>query len=98
VRRSEAFLQQHFGDADALTAAVAAAGLPERTLKRHFLAATGLSLIDDLQNLRIEHGKQLLESTHLPVEEVSAASGCADASLLPAEEPPDGLGGTHPSR
>ena len=42
-----------------------AAGIPERTLKRRFKAATGVPLIDYLQNIRIEHGKHLLETTSL---------------------------------
>jgi transcriptional regulator GlxA family with amidase domain len=41
-----------------------------------------VTLIDYLQNLRIEHGKQLLETTNLAVEEVSAASGYGDASFF----------------
>lgn len=39
--------------------------------KRRFKSATGLPLIDYLQNVRIEHGKHLLETTQLPVEEIS---------------------------
>ncbi len=82
VRRSETCLREHFTEADAIVAAVAAAGIPERTLKRRFRAATGVSLIEYLQNLRIEHGKQLLETTDLPVEEVSAEAGYADPSFF----------------
>lgn len=38
--------------------------------------------IDYLQNLRVEHGKHLLETTDLPVEEVSAAAGYLDVSFF----------------
>jgi transcriptional regulator GlxA family with amidase domain len=82
VRRTEAILKENFQQADALLIAVAESGIPERTLKRRFKAATGLPLIEYLQNLRIEHGKHLLESTSLPVEEVSARVGYADASFF----------------
>ena len=82
VRRCEAFLEHHFPEADAIPAAIAAMGIPERTLKRRFRSATGMPLIDHLQNLRVEHGKQLLETTDLPVEEISAAVGYADPSFF----------------
>jgi transcriptional regulator GlxA family with amidase domain len=82
VRRTEGFLREHFADPAAIAAAIAAAGVPERTLKRRFRTATGLPLIDYLQNLRIEHGKDLLETSDLPVEAISVESGYSDASFF----------------
>jgi transcriptional regulator GlxA family with amidase domain len=82
IRRTEDFLGAHLADADAIAAAIAAAGLPQRTLKRRFRNAAGIPLIEYLQNLRVEHGKRLLETTDLPVEEISAASGYSDASFF----------------
>lgn len=82
VRRTEAYLKEQFRRQDALSEAVHAAGIPERTLKRRFKAATGTPLIDYLQNLRIEHGKHLLETTTLPVEEISEEAGYSDASFF----------------
>jgi transcriptional regulator GlxA family with amidase domain len=86
VRRAEAWLQEHFRAHDAIGQVVEQArhqdGIPERSLKRRFKAATGVPLIDYLQNLRIEHGKHLLETGDLPVEEISAAVGYADASFF----------------
>ncbi len=82
VRKIEGILKDHFQDQDALTRAVNMAGIPERTLKRRFKSATGVSLIDYLQNLRIEHGKRLLETTAMPVEEISAEAGYSDVSFF----------------
>ncbi|MBE0657844.1 MAG: helix-turn-helix domain-containing protein [Bryobacteraceae bacterium] len=82
VRRIETYLKHHFRSLDALGEAVHAAGIPERTLKRRFKAATGTSILDYLQNLRIEHGKRLLETTALPVEEISEKAGYSDASFF----------------
>jgi transcriptional regulator GlxA family with amidase domain len=86
VRRAEEWLQEHFRLHDAVGRVVARASqqdnVPERTLKRRFKAATGMPLIDYLQNLRIEHGKHLLETGDLPVEEISAEVGYADASFF----------------
>jgi transcriptional regulator GlxA family with amidase domain len=82
VRKTEGWLKAHYRDIDAVSRAVARAGVPERTLKRRFKAATGMPLIEYLQNLRIEQGKALLETTGLPVEEIAAEVGYADASFF----------------
>jgi len=86
VRRAETWLQEHFRAHDAIGQVVARAGqqdsVAERSLKRRFKAATGVPLIDYLQNLRIEHGKHLLETSDWPVEEISAEVGYADASFF----------------
>lgn len=82
VRRTEEWLNEHFAATDALSHAVAQAGIPERSMKRRFKAATGLSLIQYIQNLRIERGKELLESSDMPVEEVSEQVGYSDASFF----------------
>ena len=58
------------------------AGIPERTLKRRFKAATGVTLIDYLQNVRIEEAKRLLETGNRPVDEISVAVSYEDASFF----------------
>lgn len=82
VRRCEDWLQEHFRDPAALAHLVAASSLPERTLKRRFKAAMGVSLIEYLQNVRIEHAKKLLEQGNLAVEDVSLAAGYEDVSFF----------------
>lgn len=82
VRRSEDWLREHFRDADALARVTELSTIPERTLKRRFRAATGSSLIQYLQNLRVEEAKRLLESTDLPVEDISEQTGYSDASFF----------------
>lgn len=82
VRKIEVHLKERFRDQNAIVQAVKAAGIPERTFKRRFKAATGIPLIDYLQNVRIEHGKHLLETTELPVEEISADAGYSDVSFF----------------
>ena len=82
VRKTEESLKVHYEKIDVLSRAVANAGVPERSLKRRFKAATGVSLIEYVQNLRIEKGKKLLESTDIPVEEISEQVGYSDASFF----------------
>lgn len=82
VRRCEGWLGEHFRELDAIPRVVALSGIAERTLKRRFKTATGGSLIDYLQKLRIEEAKRLLESSGLPVDEISAQVGYADTSFF----------------
>ncbi len=82
VRFCETWLAQHFHEARPVAGVVAASGLPERSLKRRFKTATGMSLIDYLQNLRIEEAKRLLETTALPVDEIADEVGYENASFF----------------
>jgi transcriptional regulator GlxA family with amidase domain len=82
VRRCEDWLHANFREADALAVVTELAGIPERTLKRRFKAATGATLIGYLQNLRVEEAKRLLESSELPIDEISAEVGYADTSFF----------------
>jgi transcriptional regulator GlxA family with amidase domain len=58
------------------------AQIPERTLKRRFKHATGLALIDYVQNLRIEDARRLLESSDRPVDDICFEVGYEDASFF----------------
>ena len=82
VRSCEEWLGGHFRDSDAIKRVVDMTGIPERTFKRRFKAATGATLIDYLQNVRIEKAKRLLESGNRPVDEISVAAGYEDASFF----------------
>lgn len=82
VKKCQKVLEECFIEPDALSRATQAAGIPERTLKRRFKQATGCSLIDYIQNLRIEKAKQLLESTELDTETVSETCGYEDVSFF----------------
>lgn len=82
VRACEEWLAEHYREHDALPRAVAHAGIAERSLKRRFKAATGVSLIERLQDIRIERAKRLLEEGELAVEAISLEVGYEDASFF----------------
>jgi transcriptional regulator GlxA family with amidase domain len=75
ARRVEEWLATHFRDANVVAGAVAASGIPERTLKRRFKTATGNSLIAYAQNLRIEEAKRLLEGDTASADEIATNVG-----------------------
>lgn len=75
VRFAEEWLQKHFRSEGAVAAVVRASGVPERSLKRRFKAATGSTLLAYAQNLRIEEAKRQLETTSIASDEIAAEVG-----------------------
>ncbi len=82
VRGCEEWLAEHFREQDVIRRAVGKSGIAERTLKRRFKIATDSSLIEYVQNLRVEEAKRLLEIGSMPVDEISAETGYEDASFF----------------
>lgn len=82
VSECETWLAQHYRDDDAISGVVDHSNLTERTLKRRFKAATGSTLIERVQALRIEEAKRQLEHTNVSVDEISVDIGYEDASFF----------------
>lgn len=82
VRRCEEWLAGNFRLPDPVNRVVRQAGIPERTLKRRFKTATGTTLIERVQDLRVERAKRLLESSDASIDDVSAEAGYEDASFF----------------
>ncbi|MTI63614.1 helix-turn-helix domain-containing protein [Methylophaga sp.] len=82
VAECEEALKRHYKNSHAIQLTLDQANIPSRTLKRRFKNATGSTLIDYLQNVRIEAAKRLLEQTQLPVDEISIDTGYEDASFF----------------
>jgi transcriptional regulator GlxA family with amidase domain len=57
-------------------------GLPERSFKRRFKAATGYAPIDYVQALRIEEAKQLLETTSSATDSIAEIVGYEDPAFF----------------
>ena len=82
VQDCEHWLQQNFRDSNAMPQIVAQAKVSERTLKRRFKTATGSTVIEYLQNLRVEEAKRQLEHGDQPVEAISWDVGYEDTSFF----------------
>lgn len=82
VRRAEDWLAKNFRQPNAVSAVIAACGIPERSLKRRFKTATGSTLIGHVQNLRIEEAKRLLESGELAADDIAPLCGYENAAFF----------------
>ena len=82
VRTCEKWLGEHFRETGVIQRVVELSKIPERTVKRRFKAATGSTLIEHIQYLRVEESKRLLESGQMPVDEISVEVGYEDPSFF----------------
>lgn len=82
IENAQRWLAQHFSVAKPVDEMVQRSSLADRTFKRRFVAATGLSPIDYVQRLRIEDAKRRLERTDDSVDEVSWRVGYEDAAFF----------------
>lgn len=82
IARCQRWAADHYRSASPVGRMVEMSGLPERTFKRRFALATGMSPLDYVHTLRLEEAKQMLESTALPVEAIAVEVGYQDASFF----------------
>lgn len=82
VRNCQDSLKELYRATNAIQQIVEHANIPERTLKRRFKAATGSTLIEYVQSLRIEEAKRLLETGAIAVDEISEDVGYEDHSFF----------------
>ena len=78
VVAAQEWLGAHYAVAAPVAELVERSGLPERTFKRRFTAATGHSPIAYVQRVRVEEAKRRLERTAEPVDAISYAVGYED--------------------
>jgi transcriptional regulator GlxA family with amidase domain len=82
IADAQAWLADNYATANPVTALTARSGLPDRTFKRRFKAATGYTAMDYVQTLRTEEAKQLLEASDLGVDDVGVAVGYEDPTFF----------------
>ena len=82
IQRAQSWLRDHFSVANPIEQVINRSKLAERTFKRRFAAATGLTPIAYVQRLRIEDAKRRLERTDESVDDVSWRVGYEDAAFF----------------
>lgn len=82
IETAQRWLSEHFPVANPVEEMIKRSKLAERTFKRRFAQATGLTPIDYVQRLRVEDAKRRLERTDAPVDEISWRVGYEDAAFF----------------
>ncbi|MBB3388675.1 transcriptional regulator GlxA family with amidase domain [Rhizobium sp. BK275] len=82
IRTAQDWLSSHFSVANPIEEMSRHAGLTERTFKRRFTQATGVSPIAYVQRLRVEDAKRRLERTDTPVDEISWQVGYEEPAFF----------------
>lgn len=76
------WLENHLAEPYSLEATAQAAATSSRTLLRHFSEAFGQTPLDYLHSLRIAQAEILLETSHLPIDQVGQACGYEDVNTF----------------
>jgi transcriptional regulator GlxA family with amidase domain len=82
IARCQAWIAEHFREPSPVTAMVRLSGLAERSFKRRFQAATGMSPLEYVHTLRLEAAKELLETGDRPAESIAFEVGYEDAGFF----------------
>jgi transcriptional regulator GlxA family with amidase domain len=82
IESAQQWLNNHFSVAHPVEEMIKRSRLAERTFKRRFTQATGLTPLVYVQRLRIEDAKRRLERTDTPVEEISWQVGYEDPAFF----------------
>jgi transcriptional regulator GlxA family with amidase domain len=82
IARCQAWIAEHYEEANPVTSMVRLSGLAERTFKRRFQQATGMAPLEYVHAMRLEEAKQMLEASDLPVEAIANEVGYEDAGFF----------------
>jgi len=82
IARWQRWIAGHYTEPSPVAAMVQLSGLPERSFKRRFQQATGMSPLEYVHTLRLEEAKQMLETCDDPVEAIANEVGYEDAGFF----------------
>lgn len=82
IQSAQKWLDTHFSVANPVEEMIKRSRLAERTFKRRFTSATGLTPIAYVQRLRIEDAKRRLERTDAPIDKISWQVGYEDPAFF----------------
>ena len=82
IERCQLWAAQNYRNESPVAQMIELSGLPERSFKRRFRQATGMSPLEYVHRLRLEEAKQMLETGTEAIEAVAAEVGYQDASFF----------------
>lgn len=82
IARCQSWIAENYHERAPVAAMVRLSGLAERSFKRRFQQATGMSPLEYVHTLRLEEAKHLLERSEQPVEAIANQIGYEDAGFF----------------
>ena len=82
IGRCQTWIAEHYQKPSPVTAMVQLSGLAERSFKRRFQQATGMSPLEYVHTLRLEEAKQMLETNDHSIEAIANEVGYGDAGFF----------------
>ncbi len=82
IARCQTWIADHYRDPAPVAAMARLSGLAERSFKRRFQQATGMSPLAYVHTLRLEEAKQMLEATEDSIEAIANEVGYEDAGFF----------------
>ncbi|QJE73766.1 helix-turn-helix domain-containing protein [Aerophototrophica crusticola] len=82
IAAAQSWIAENYARPNPVAGMLACTGLPERTFKRRFKAATGFTPLEYAQTLRLEEAKQALESTDACIDQVGLSVGYEDPAFF----------------
>ena len=82
IARCQTWIADHYQESSPVGAMVRLSGLAERSFKRRFQQATGMSPLEYVHTLRLEEAKQILETSSASVEAIANEVGYEDAGFF----------------
>ncbi|AKH19581.1 GlxA family transcriptional regulator [Sedimenticola thiotaurini] len=80
ILSAQEWMESHLAEKISIDRLGERCGMAPRTFKRRFKQATGDSPLAYLQSLRIERAKKILESSQIPIEQITRQVGYEDSS------------------
>ncbi|MFM0004799.1 MULTISPECIES: GlxA family transcriptional regulator [Paraburkholderia] len=82
IARCQSWISDHYAQPSPVSKMMQMSGLPERSFKRRFQQATGMSPLAYVHTLRLEEAKQMLETDTQPIEAIANEVGYEDAGFF----------------
>ena len=82
IARCQGWIAAHYDEPTPVASMVRLSGLAERSFKRRFQLATGMSPLEYVHTLRLEEAKQMLEAGTETIEAIANAVGYGDAAFF----------------
>lgn len=82
IARCQTWIAENYHESAPVAAMIRLSGLAERSFKRRFQQATGMSPLEYVHTLRLEEAKHLLERSEEPVEAIANQIGYEDAGFF----------------